>query len=83
MPFFSQGTIYLRYLQLHSRKRKNAGGWSGEVRYSYPQGQEDLHNPPQDVRDADMEREIDEGEHCLIFLCGDKTTVPHQIGFQR
>ena len=35
------------------------------------------------MRDADMEREIEEGEHCLIFLCGDKTTVPHQIGFQR
>ena len=84
--FFSQGTIYLRYLQLHSRKRKGspeAGGLSGEVRYSYPHGQEDLRNPPQDVRDADMEREIEEGEHCLIFLCGDKTTVPHQIGFQR
>ena len=85
--FIFQGTIYLRYLQLHSRKRKrrpDAGLWSGEVRYSYPQGQEDLHDPPQDhVSDTNLEKEIEEGEHCMIFLCGDKTTVPHQIGFQR
>ena len=71
-------------MQLHSRKQKGlpkTGGWSGEVRFTQPRGGED--SPTQDVRDANAEKEIDEGEHCLIFLCGDKTQVPHQIGFQR
>jgi hypothetical protein len=46
-----------------------------------------LHTTPASIVSDDMtEEEISRllaDEMCLVFLCGDRTSVPHQLGFQR
>ena len=37
----------------------------------------------QDIDDRDCEQVISNDQLCTVFLCGDRTTIPHQLGFQR
>jgi hypothetical protein len=39
--------------------------------------------PNNDLNDPIDTQDILENETCVIFMCGDKTSVPHQLGFQR
>jgi hypothetical protein len=86
-----QDAIYIRYVQTHTRKPPSTsspcpgGGGGSNVNWSAPTLADplDLNLPEQQINDPDCEREIAEGGHCLVFLCGDKTVVPHQLGFQR
>ncbi len=77
--FTSNGSIYVRYIQSQSRK---AFG-DDAVRWSKPELAELLDQPEQLEVGEECESEIRDGGHCLVFLCGDRASVPHQVGFQR
>ena len=111
---YLQGTIYVRYVQSHSRKtfRPEAEqvNWSESNTSNVQQGnfgeEEDIldngmidmfpvENPELNYEHSveietgsDGMSKADESffadqEICVVFICGDKTSVPHQVGFHR
>lgn len=84
--------LFARFLQVYKRKGLPESGhlWTAcgrplpdpvqdddmEVNVNLPGG-----DPSPNL--SEEAHEIIDDEQCLVFICSDKTTVPHQIGFQR
>ena len=112
ITFIIKGTIYVRYVQNHSRKHFHPDpvNWkeaSKEVKvgslgdadddddsYADPEMRLDLLDGYSDNISFEIDTgsegmsEVDENnfaeqEMCIVFICGDKTSVPHQVGFHR
>ena len=84
--------IFARFLQIFSRKnlQEPEGLWLSN-NISQHQQMEEIQVEEQELEVFDERHDlIDEAsahlkdeQHCLVFICSDKTIVPHQIGFQR
>lgn len=77
-----QGTIYVRYVQKHNRQQ-----FEGQLNNTeWPSNQNVIHNLklPENEDLSEHEKSQFLGEQvCIIFMCGDRTKIPHQLGFQR
>ena len=104
--FRFQGTIYVRYVQNHSRKHfdpdpvnwetqqvtkmEHSVDWEEAdpmMRLDLLEGHGDnisfeIETGSEGMSDVDQEHFADQ-EMCIVFICGDKTSVPHQVGFHR
>lgn len=81
-----QGNIYVRYVQKHNRKKfqDNPCDWPSSKDNSFHFNSFPNQDLPEleDLTEEEMSGFL-ENEICIIFLCGDKTKIPHQLGFQR
>ena len=112
---YFKGTIYVRYVQSHSRKifgsEEEHVNWpesnASNVQHKHFAEEEDLLDNGMidmfpvripELNDVEHSIEIETGsdgmskedesffadqEMCVVFICGDKTSVPHQVGFHR
>ncbi len=86
------GSSHDQEVEEEEEEEEDAAGWSDrgdaeEVEEGHPDWHlQNLHHlelfEVEDL-DAECERQLDERDVCVVFLCGDEATVPHQLGFQR
>lgn len=86
--FVFQGAV--RFVQVHSRRKyrqslvPGSAADSGGVEWNdaVPAVHDDF-RPAAAAAPHDIEETVAREDLCMVFLCGDKTSVSHQLGFQR
>ena len=78
--------LFARFLQVYRRQANESDDlWSNCGRpqpENHDETEVNVNLPGSDNANPNLS-DIIEDEQCLVFICSDKTTVPHQIGFQR
>ena len=80
-------SLFARFLQVYKRQASESGDlWSNcgrPLQWLDDDGMEvNVNLPGSDNSNRNLS-DIIEDDQRLVFICSDKTTVPHQIGFQR
>ena len=78
--------LFARFLQVYKRQvNESEELWSNcgrPLQEDHDEMEVNVNLPGSDNANPNLS-DISNEEQCLVFICSDKTTVPHQIGFQR